>query len=166
VPALPSSTFKLPVKLSVVVAVGLVGILAVAAAYSLTRSSNPPVPSHFTMHGKTFPITFLATTQAEREAGLMNKTITDATTMLFVFPVPGYYPFWMYHTDSSLDIMWLSVNGSAGLVVYLVQAAPTCFIASQCVNYIPSAEANYVLEAKAGFAEANNITVGTSVAFG
>lgn len=124
------------------------------------------VPTHFTVNGRTFLFTYVATNQSGREAGLMNRRITDTTTMLFVFPAPGIYPFWMYDTNSSLDIMWLNVTGSVGRVVYLLAGAPTCSVTIVCPTYTPTATANYVIEAKAGFAETNGVTLGTAVQLG
>lgn len=117
--------------------------------------------------GKSFTINRVATNQAAWEKGLMNATITNSTMMVFVFPTEGTYPFWMENTYSNLDMMWLNVSGGSGSVVYLVRNATSCVGQSPewCTNhtYYPTAYANYVIEAKAGFAEANNITVGTSV---
>jgi uncharacterized membrane protein (UPF0127 family) len=124
------------------------------------------VPSKFTVNGKTFPITYTATTNAQRERGLMNTTITDTTIMLFVFPQPGEYSFWMFNTNTSLDMIWVNSTGSAGRVAYLITSAPPCYVASSCAKYAPSFPANYVLEAKAGFAESNGIGVGTAIQFG
>jgi uncharacterized membrane protein (UPF0127 family) len=122
-------------------------------------------PSRFTIGGRTFGITYVATDQAEWQRGLMNRKITDTTTMLFIFPEPGIYPFWMYDTNSSLDIIWLNVTGSTGAVVYMATDAPSCYQAIGCPNYTPSAAANCVIEAKAGFAARNGVTVGTIVRF-
>jgi uncharacterized membrane protein (UPF0127 family) len=161
---------NLPLSLKALVAIALAILLAGAIGYSILstpgNASISPLPSTFTVNGKTFQITYVATDQSEREAGLMNRKITDTTTMLFVFPESGIYPFWMYDTNSSLDILWLSVTGSAGRVVYLVTGAPSCYLPIGCPNYTPSAAANYVIEAKAGFARENDVGVGTEIHFG
>ncbi len=119
------------------------------------------------MNGKRFDISLVAANQSSWAKGLMNATITNATMMVFVFPSLGIYPFWMENTYSNLDIMWLNVSGGSGNVVYLVRNATSCVGKSMgwCENntYYPAAYANYVIEAKAGFAEANNISVGTRV---
>jgi uncharacterized membrane protein (UPF0127 family) len=125
-------------------------------------------PSYlFQADGKSFRIDMVAADQQSWEKGLMNATITNATMMVFVFPVSGIYPFWMENTYSNLDMIWLNVSGSTGKVVYLVQNATSCVgkTLGWCENstYTPTADADYVIEAKAGFARANNITVGTAV---
>ena len=151
------------------IAVVMIAALVVFAAYVITStpgSVTSPVPSRFTVNGKTFAITDTAINNAQREEGLMNRKVTNATVMLFAFPSPGHFTFWMYGTNTSLDIIWVSVDGSLGRVVYVASSAPPCYVSASCTTYTPSAPANYVLEAKAGFAEANNIEVGASIEFG
>lgn len=121
------------------------------------------VPSTFTVNGKSYAFTYTATSDAQRAAGLTNKQVTNATTMLFVFPVMGAYGFWMSNTNTSLDMIWINATGGTGQVVYVHVDAQPC--ASSCPTYYPSSPANYVIEAKAGFAEANGIEIGTQIMF-
>jgi uncharacterized membrane protein (UPF0127 family) len=152
------------------VAIAVVAVSALLVGYTLyTLSIVPgtvtsPVPASFAVNGKTYAFTYIATTQAERQTGLMNKKVTNATTMLFAFPSYGAWQFWMYDTNTSLDMIW--VDGSSGQVVYVVTSAPPCYDSSACAIYTPGAPANYVIEAKAGFAAANGIVVGTTINFG
>ncbi len=154
-----------------IVLAAAVAITAVIVVYTLyTLSSVPgtvttPVPSSFTVNGKTYTFTYTATTQAERVAGLMNKQITNTTTMLFAFPSPGQWEFWMYDTNTSLDIIWVSATGESGTVVYLVTGAQPCYDSSTCTVYSTDASANYAIEAKAGFAAASGIQLGTAIQF-
>jgi uncharacterized membrane protein (UPF0127 family) len=69
----------------------------------------------------------------------------------------------MSNTNTSLDIIWINATGSTGRVVYVHADTRPC--ASSCPTYYPSSPANYVIEAKAGFAEANGIEVGTQIQF-
>lgn len=156
------------INTKVVYAVGFVVlVLLLALVYYIDVTQNTSTSySYFVVHGKRFNITYKATNLAQWQIGLMNKTITNSTTMLFVFPSNSYYPFWMYDTYTNLDMMWLQANGSTGRVVYLVRNATPCFNKSQCTTYNPTATATYVIEAKAGFANLNNVTVGTTVSFG
>lgn len=119
----------------------------------------------FTVNNKSFSLTYLATDQSSRQKGLMNTKVTNGTTMLFVFPKPDYYAFWMFDVNSSLDIIWVNATGGAGRVVYVVENAPSCFNSLACTNYQPTAQANIVIEAKGGFAATNAIAVGTVVHF-
>jgi len=96
----------------------------------------------------------------------MNKKVTGDTTMLFAFPRFDYWQFWMYDTNTSLDMIWLNATGGSARVVYLVTAAQPCYVSGSCAIYTPPAEANYVIEAKAGFAAANGVSVGTVIHLG
>jgi uncharacterized membrane protein (UPF0127 family) len=152
----------------IVVVVVLVGAYVVYVASSGPGSVTNPVPSSFTVNGRTYSFTYTATNQAQREAGLMNKVVTYTTTMLFAFPYFDRWQFWMFDTPSSLDMIWVNATGNSGRVVYLVASAPPCLTtnSNSCARYTPTAEANYVIEAKAGFAAANNITKGSTIQFG
>lgn len=96
----------------------------------------------------------------------MNKKVTGDTTMLFAFPRFDYWHFWMYDTNTSLDMIWLNATGGSARVVYLVTAAQPCYVSGSCAMYASPAEANYVIEAKAGFAAANGVSVGTVIHLG
>ena len=153
-----------------IIAVALVVSIVSLAAYILYASNIVTgrvitnVPSSFTASGKTFRFTYVATTESEREQGLMNKKVTNQTTMLFVFPSSSKWSFWMKDTNTSLDMIWVNAIGSSGKVVYLVSAAQPC-LNGGCPLYTPTSSANYVIEGKAGFAGANGISVGTVVSF-
>ena len=149
-------------------AVALVYLSAYAwVHYAEAASPFADQTYQYQVDGREFNISLVAADQAAWTEGLMNATITNATMMVFVFPSPGIYPFWMENTYSNLDMMWLNVSGGKGAVVYLVRNATSCVGKGEgwCMDnqYVPTAYANYVIEAKAGFADANNVTVGTSV---
>jgi uncharacterized membrane protein (UPF0127 family) len=99
----------------------------------------------------------------------MNTTVTNSTLMLFGFGAPGVYPFWMKDTYYPLDIFWIySQSGIHGRIVYEVEAAPCVSYdpsQSSCLQYTPPAEANYVVEAPAGFLRAHNVTQYENVTF-
>lgn len=152
-----------------ILSIALVSAIIVLAVYALVSTPGtadlPNTPSKFTVNGHTFAITYVATDQSARESGLMNKKITNDTTMLFIFPTAGVYSFWMSNVNSSLDIIWLNVTGGLGRVVYLRTDLPGCS-SSFCPVYEPSSTANYVLEASAGFANSNSIRLNTTIQFG
>jgi len=153
-----------------IVAIAVVIVVIIGGTYlllgSATQVNLKSAPSKFTVSGKTFEFTYVATNETEWQAGLMNKKVTSNTTMLFVFPNSAVYPFWMYHVNSSLDIIWLQVTGGEGDVVYLAASVPGCFLPIGCPNYTPTSAANYVIEAQGGFCELNGIGLGTQVRFG
>ncbi len=153
--------------------VAVIAVVALLVGYALFESNAGPgpftsqVPSHFSLNGKTFAITYVATTQQERQEGLMNKQVTSTTTMLFAFPYSSQWTFWMYDTNTSLDMIWVNATGASGRVVYITTGAQPCFnsYGYGCPTYTPTTAANYVIEAKAGFASANGVTTGTVVTF-
>jgi uncharacterized membrane protein (UPF0127 family) len=140
-------------------------VLAVFSYSAIPGSVNTGLPSRFTANGRTFSITFTASTEPQREHGLMNSKITNTTIMLFAWPSAGTYSFWMYQTNSSLDIIWISANNGTGRIVYEALGAPPCYDSSSCPDYTPTSPANYALEVKAGFAEENGLQVGTILNF-
>lgn len=155
-----------------IMAVVAIPLLLIAANIVLLdstpiASSNDVHYSSFTIGGKSFALTYLATNQSALTKGLMNTKVADDTTELFVFPSSGYYPFWMFDVNSSLDIIWIDATSGSnvGRVVYLALDAPPCHEAALCTDYEPTSKANLVLEAKGGFAQANGIGVGTTVVF-
>jgi uncharacterized membrane protein (UPF0127 family) len=158
-------------RISRALSVAVVAVVLVAAAYAVYSLSAVPgpvtsnVPTGFTVNGRSYTFTYVATTEPERESGLMNKKITDTTTELFAFPYSSAWQFYMYDTNASLDMIWVSATGSAGTVVYLVAGAQPCYDLGTCPRYTPTAQANFVIEAKAGFAAANDITNGTQLTF-
>jgi uncharacterized membrane protein (UPF0127 family) len=145
----------------------LAAALALTVYFQTTNSDSvtTPLPTSFTANGRTFSITYTASTESEREHGLMNTKITNTTVMLFAWPKAGTYSFWMYQTNSSLDIIWVNATGSTGKVVYEALGAPPCYNSASCAVYTPTSPANYVFEAKAGFAEANGLQMGTVLNF-
>jgi uncharacterized membrane protein (UPF0127 family) len=149
-------------------AIAIVLVVVTALALLLTMQTGH-VPSSFTINGReTFNFTYVATTEQQRGAGLMNKTVDNSTFMLFVFPSKSINPFWMYNTYFNLDILWLNSslieqNGISTKVVYLQENATPCFDATSCAVYIPSNVSDYVIEAEAGFAKAHNISIGTEM---
>lgn len=98
----------------------------------------------------------LANTSKERAKGLGNKNnICYDCGMLFEFPEPGKYSFWMKDMRFPLDILWIS--GSR--VVKLEKN-----IASDYKGILMSeVEADMVLEINAGKSDEFNIKVGDSI---
>ncbi len=157
-------------KKNIVLAVVVLLALAILILYTESRNSGEASTSfnktYFLVNGKQFNFTYIAKNQSEWEQGLMNKSIDNTTTELFAFPTREIYPFWMYDTYSNLDMIWINGTENGGKVVYIVSNVPTCVVASECLTYTPNSLANFVLEAKAGFVQRNNITIGTTISFG
>jgi uncharacterized membrane protein (UPF0127 family) len=153
----------------VVVLVPLLIIAGNILLYDYTPIASSPGIHYtgFSVGSKTFKLTYLATNESMLAKGLMGTKVTDATTMLFVFPNAGYYSFWMFGVNSSLDMIWVdgAPGSNVGNVVYLALDSPPCQATIVCASYQPTAKADFVIEAKAGFAAANGINIGTMVVF-
>ena len=164
-PASPPATLASAGKLFAVAVIGVVALLVIYTFYATAYEPGcvtSSTPTSFTVNGKTYGFTYVARCEPQREAGLMNKKVTNETTMLFAFPFPKAWSFWMQSTNTSLDMIWINATGSAGRVVYL--ALGTMPYSTSVIT--PASSANYVIEAKAGFASENGIKVGSTLLFG
>ena len=103
----------------------------------------------------------LSKTQAEKARGLMfRESLEEDEGMLFIYNEEGMYSFWMKNTLISLDIIWIN---SEKEVVYIEHEALPCN--EECESLIPSENAQFVLEIKAGTAEKLNIILGDEIKF-
>jgi hypothetical protein len=101
----------------------------------------------------------LAVTASERAKGLMHReSLGENDGMLFVFEQEGKPGFWMKNTLISLDMIFIDSNNK---IVDIMTAVPC--EKEPCKSYTPKAEAKYVLEVNAGFAEKHNIQIGDEV---
>ena len=150
-----------------VFAIGTTAVVALLIVYTVYTTTSQPgcvtssTPASFTVAGKTYTFTYVARCEPQREAGLMNKKVTNETTMLFAFPYAKAWSFWMQNTNTSLDMIWINATGSSGRVVYL--ALGTQPYSTSVIT--PTSSANYVIEAKAGFASENGISLGSTIVF-
>lgn len=109
----------------------------------------------------------LALTKEDQRIGLGERNeLKENEGMLFVFPRPGRYPFWMKDMKFAIDIIWMAENRR---VIYIKKdARPESFLpAGQAgpETYGPSGEAKYVLEVVAGFSDKNNLKIGDKAEF-
>lgn len=102
----------------------------------------------------------VADTPELRSRGLMfQEELAENQAMLFVFPEPGIYKFWMKNTLIPLDIVWLDPEKE---VIFIEHNAEPCF-EEECPFFGPQIESKYVLEIKGGLAEKINIEIGDKV---
>ncbi|MEO6536560.1 MAG: DUF192 domain-containing protein [Candidatus Paceibacterota bacterium] len=100
----------------------------------------------------------IVTTAAAQEKGLGGRAdIPENYGMLFVFPVDKQYGFWMKDMITSIDIIWLSDNGTILSIDASVSPAtyPKAFLPPQPVHL--------VLETRAGEAARRGWSVGTQL---
>ncbi len=107
-----------------------------------------PVAVFSTPSGPKRVLLELATTETERNRGLMfRSSLDEGRGMLFVFEEPGQPAFWMKNTYLSLDILFLSTEG---IVVDLFERLSPCPM-EPCPRYAPHSPSRYVLEVAGGF---------------
>ncbi len=87
----------------------------------------------------------IVTTPAVQERGLGGRaSIPHDYGMLFVFPKPGAYGFWMKNMQASIDILWLTDKGE--VITIKADVSP----ATYPEVFYPGAPASFVLETAAG----------------
>lgn len=121
-------------------------VFAASAACAATPGALPS--TNATLHGQHFSLE-LATTPAEQEYGLMNRTSMAADHgMLFVFKHTAPRTFWMKNTLIPLDMLFFDADHK--LVAIQTDALPCK--ADPCQLYPSGVPARYVLELNAGTA--------------
>jgi hypothetical protein len=104
----------------------------------------------------------LAQNSWQRAKGLMFKEEMDENQgMLFVFPKPGLYNFWMKNVRFPSDLIW--IDQEKKIVDLKLQQQPCS--ASSCSAIEPKSKAQYVLELKGGMASKAGMTVGSQLKF-
>lgn len=97
----------------------------------------------------------LARTEEERERGLSGrKSLNSNQGLLFIFPEPGIYGFWMKEMNFPIDIIWLDASSTVVSINHDVapDSYPTVFY--------PPTKIQYVLETNAGWANKNSFKTG------
>jgi uncharacterized protein len=102
----------------------------------------------------------IADSDAARMKGLMfRESLADTEGMLFVFPSPARYSFWMMNMRIPLDIIWIDASRR---IVDIKAGAPPC-TANSCESMMPRSDALYVLEVPEGFARRHQADIGDTV---
>ncbi|MDO8514194.1 MAG: DUF192 domain-containing protein [bacterium] len=134
-------------------------IAAVSFLYLYSAFTPKAVVPLRTVHigSQTIKVT-VAQTPEERQKGLSGREgLATDEGMLFVFPTDGKYAFWMKDMRFSIDILWLSSDGT---IVHLAQnVSPDTYPK----NFTSESAARYVLELPAGYAASNLVRVGDIV---
>lgn len=132
----------------------LVAVLACGEAPPLPAptAGAPPAPQvdpTATLPGGGDLKLILAVTPEEQERGLMFvESLPDDRGMLFLYAEDGIRPFWMKNCKISLDLIWLSADGT---VVDITREAPPC-VQEPCPYFSPSAPCRFTLEVRGGLA--------------
>lgn len=132
----------------------------VEVATETQRIKKPDGP-YVSIDGAIIEVEVATTTEAVK-IGLSGRPTLDLNKgMLFVFPKPYIYSFWMPDMQFPLDIIWINEGG----VVDIDHNVPNNFDPAKPVFYTPLSPAQYVLEVNAGVARTSNIAIGSSVTF-
>ncbi|MFA6384652.1 MAG: DUF192 domain-containing protein [Candidatus Omnitrophota bacterium] len=102
----------------------------------------------------------IADTDGARMTGLMYRgSLAENGGMLFVFPGPGRYSFWMMNMRFPLDIIWIDETRR---IVDIKAGVEPC-AAGSCESILPRSDALYVLEVPAGFTLRHQAAIGDTV---
>src|SRR5437763_16352030 len=106
----------------------------------------------------------IADTTEKRARGLMfRESLAKDRGMLFTFPEPQHWTFWMKNTRIPLDIIWMDRNRK---IVHVERNVPGCNRTDDgCPQYQPNEEASYVLELAAGMADTLKLHRGVKLQF-
>lgn len=106
----------------------------------------------------------LATTDKEREYGLMGRTkLPEGRGMLFVHEDVAPHAYWMYHCKIGLDIIWMDPDHR---IVEMSPNTPPCTgKATTCRNYGGQQPSQYALELPVGDIAKHHLTVGEAINF-
>jgi len=103
----------------------------------------------------------VASTAQAREKGLSGTDrLETGRGMLFVFLRPDVYTFWMKDMNFPIDILW--IRGEE--LVDMTTDIPVPVPGEELATYFPKYPVDKVLEVPAGFARANGLRTGMTVA--
>lgn len=146
----------MPLPNRLVFAIGLAMLSVVALVLYMHLSAPTQGPEDV----RADPISFeLADTPEEQERGLSGRSeVPHRYAMLFVFPKAGRYGFWMKDMRVPIDIVWLDEAGVVTRIDAWVDPA------SYPTLYYPPVPTRYVIETRAGEAEALGWEEGSAIA--
>ncbi len=102
----------------------------------------------------------IADTEALQELGLSGRlALGPEEAMLFVFPFPGRYAFWMKDMNFPIDMIWLDQDGT--VITIAARATQQSFPKS----FTPVADSTFVIELPADTAALLNIKIGDRLVF-
>jgi uncharacterized protein len=100
----------------------------------------------------------LAESPAAREQGLSGRTALGRKEgMLFIFPEPGTYGFWMKDMLFPIDIIWIDSNWR------VIGTSPNLAPETFPEGFYPPSPAQYVLEVPSGFSTVEAVSIGSAV---
>lgn len=142
---------------------GTIVFLIVPLQIHAGKPTESPLVVVTTPQGSTI-FAEVADTTERRARGLMfRESLAKDRGMLFTFPEPQHWTFWMKNTRISLDIIWMDRTKK---IVHIERNVPGCSRTDDgCPQYQPNDEALYVLEIAAGMADALKLQRGGTLQF-
>ena len=122
----------------------------------LAAAGPAPIPSIELQIGRHAIRAEVASTQAEREHGLMGRTrLTQNAGMLFVFPETDFYAMWMKNTPLPLSVAFIDEQGAIINIAEMVPHSEKLHSAKR--------PAKFALEMPAGWFDRRAIGPGAKV---
>ncbi|MBK8724886.1 MAG: DUF192 domain-containing protein [Holophagaceae bacterium] len=112
-----------------------------------------------TAKGKSF-LAEVALSEAERAKGLMyRRTLAHDRCMFFIYEADGYHAIWMKNCLISLDVAWVSADGT---VVEIQENVPPCnpMAAGECPTFGGNQPARHFVEFASGTFKRIGLKVG------
>jgi uncharacterized protein len=126
---------------------------------AITDSPNPKLATSPIKVGGSLVIAEIASTETERERGLMFRTsLADGTGMLFVFDKDQQLSFWMKNTKIPLSLAYIASDGT---IRQIVDLEPESLAAVQAERSV-----RYALEVPRGWFDRAGVKVGDAVSIG
>lgn len=117
-----------------------------------------PIPETLTVVIKEKTYTMqVARTALARERGLSKTNRIPHDGMIFLFPKPGIYSFWMKDMNYPIDIIWIDKN------FQIIEIKENIYPGTYPQVFTPQKESLYVLETQAGFVEEHNIKINDTI---
>lgn len=136
----------------------LLAAFLVAAAFLIVFVPSTSVPSYGSVAfaDDTKIIVEIADSPVERARGLSGREeIQESFGMLFLFPEPDVYSFWMPDMNFAIDIIWIQDD-----MVIDVDEEVSPEGTLPLARYVPDEPVNRVLEVRAGFVQRHKIDIG------
>lgn len=137
----------------------------IAGSKVLTNTSpSSDLPKYPISIGSTRILVELADTDEKRSKGLSQRpSLNENEGMLFDFKVKDSFPIiWMKGMRFGMDIIWIN-DGKIIKIEANVPPPKEGTQDSDLPKYWSNSPADFILEVKAGFAESNDIKVGSKV---
>ncbi len=135
--------------------IGLAMVCIVALVLYMRAQSTPLEGEQKVIDEITYEY---ADTPEKQARGLSGRSeIPHRYVMIFIFPTPGRYGFWMKDMLVPIDIVWLDATGEITKIDENVE--PSSFP----TLYYPPAPTHLVIETRAGEARALGWDIGTTI---